>query len=65
MLKVGDKLVCKPDGQAETELCIRAVVKNVKGDIVTISRALKFGELPMNNDLTLQESELLKYYEVM
>lgn len=65
MLKVGDKLICKPEGQAETELCIRGVVKNVQGDIVTISRALKFGALPMNNDLTLQESELLKYYQLM
>lgn len=29
---------------------------------MTISRALKFGALPMHKDLTLPESELLKYY---
>ena len=29
---------------------------------MTISRALKFETLPMHKDLTLPESELLKYY---
>ena len=43
MLKVGDKLICKTEGQPETEFCIRGEVKKVEGDIVTISRALKFG----------------------
>ena len=62
MLKVGDKLICKTEGQPETEFCIRGEVKKVEGDIVTISRALKFGTLPMHKDLTLPESELLKYY---
>lgn len=62
MLKIGDKLICKTKGQPETEFCVRGEVKNVEGDIVTISRALKFGTLPMHNDLTLPESELLKYY---
>lgn len=32
---------------------------------VTISRALKFGQLPMDKDLTLPEEELLKYYTPM
>lgn len=62
MLNVGDKLICKTEGQPETEFCIRGEVKKVEGDIVTISRALKFGTLPMHKDLTLPESELLKYY---
>ena len=62
MLKIGDKLICKTKGQPETEFCVRGEVKNVEGDIVTISRALKFGTLPMRKDLTLPESELLKYY---
>ena len=62
MLNVGDKLICKTEGQPETEFCIRGEVKKVEGDIVTISRALKFGALPMHKDLTLPESELLKYY---
>ena len=62
MLNVGDKLICKTEGQPETEFCIRGEVKKVEGDIVTISRALKFGTLPMQKDLTLPESELLKYY---
>ena len=65
MLNVGDKLICKPEGQPETEFCIRGEVKKVEGDIVTISRALKFGTLPMHKDLTLPESELLKYYTVI
>ena len=42
MLNVGDKLICKTEGQPETEFCIRGEVKKVEGDIVTISRALKF-----------------------
>ena len=62
MLKIGDKLICKTKGQPETEFCVRGEVKNVEGDIVTISRALKFGTLPMRKDLALPESELLKYY---
>jgi len=62
MLKVGDKLICKTKGQPETEFCIRGEVKKIEGDIVTISRALKFGTLPMHKDLTLPESELMKYY---
>lgn len=62
MLNVGDKLICKTEGQPETEFCIRGEVKKIEGDIVTISRALKFGTLPMHKDLTLPESELLKYY---
>lgn len=62
MLNIGDKLICKTKGQPETEFCIRGVVKKVEGDLVTISRALKFGTLPMHQDLTLAESELLKYY---
>ena len=62
MLNVGDKLICKTEGQPETEFCIRGEVKKVEGDIVTISRALKFETLPMHKDLTLPESELLKYY---
>ena len=62
MLNVGDKLICKTEGHPETEFCIRGEVKKVEGDIVTISRALKFGTLPMHKDLTLPESELLKYY---
>lgn len=62
MLNVGDKLICKTEGQPETEFCIRGEVKKVEGDIVTISRALKFGTLPMQKDLSLPESELLKYY---
>ena len=53
MLNVGDKLICKTEGQPETEFCIRGEVKKVEGDIVTISRALKFGTLPMQKDLTL------------
>lgn len=65
MLNVGDKLICKPEGQPETEFCIRGEVKKVEGDIVTISRALKFGTLPIHKDLTLPESELLKYYTVI
>lgn len=56
MLNVGDKLICKTEGQPETEFCIRGEVKKVEGDIVTISRALKFGTLPMHKDLTLPES---------
>ena len=52
MLNVGDKLICKTEGQPETEFCIRGEVKKVEGDIVTISRALKFGTLPMHKDLT-------------
>lgn len=47
MLKEGDKLICKTKGLPETEFCIRGVVKSVVGDKVTISRALKFGQLPM------------------
>ena len=62
MLHVGDKLICKANGEPETEFCIRGKVKKIDGDIVTISRALKFGTLPINKDLTLPESELLKYY---
>lgn len=62
MLNVGDKLICKTKGQPETEFCIRGKVKKIDGDIVTISRALKFGTLPMNKDLALPESELLKFY---
>lgn len=62
MLNIGDKLICKTKGQPETEFCIRGEVKKIEGDIVTISRALKFGTLPMNKDLTLPESELLKFY---
>ena len=50
MLKVGDKLICKTEGQPETEFCIRGEVKKVEGDIVTISRALKFGTLPMHKE---------------
>ena len=53
MLNVGDKLICKTEGQPETEFCIRGEVKKVEGDIVTISRGLKFGTLPMHKDLTL------------
>ena len=41
------------------------MVKSVVGDKVTISRALKFGQLPMDEDLTLPEEELLKYYTLM
>ena len=55
MLNVGDKLICKTEGQPETEFCIRGEVKKVEGDIVTISRTLKFGTLPMHKDLTLPE----------
>ena len=62
MLKIGDKLICKTKGRPETEFCVRGEAKKVEGDIVTISRALKFGTLPMSKDLTLPESELLKYY---
>ncbi len=62
MLKIGDKLICKTKGEPETEFCIRGEVKKIEGDIVTISRALKFGTLPMSKDLTLPENELLKYY---
>lgn len=65
MLNVGDKLICKTKGQPETEFCVRGVVKKVVGDLVTISRALKFGTLPMHQDLTLPESELLKYYTLL
>lgn len=65
MLKEGDKLICKTKGLPETEFCIRGVVKSVVGDKVTISRALKFGQLPMYEDLTLPEEELLKYYTLM
>lgn len=65
MLKEGDKLICKTKGLPETEFCIRGVVKSVVGDKVTISRALKFGQLPMDEDLTLPEEELLKYYTLM
>ena len=65
MLNLGDKLICKTKGQPETEFCIRGEVKKIDGDIVTISRALKFGTLPMHKDLTLPESELLKYYTLL
>lgn len=64
MLKVGDELICKTQGQPETEYCIRGVVRDVKEGNVTISRALKFGTLKMS-DLTLPEAELLKYYTPM
>ena len=60
MLKVGDKLICKTEGQPETEFCIRGEVKKVEGDIVTISRALKFGTLPMHKDLTLPEIHCIR-----
>ena len=63
MLKEGDKLICKTKGLPETEFCIRGVVKSVVGDKVTISRALKFGQLPMDEDLTLPEEELLTFEE--
>lgn len=33
MLNVGDKLICKTEGQPETEFCIRGEVKKVEGDI--------------------------------
>ena len=46
MLNVGDKLICKTEGQPETEFCIRGEVKKVEGDIVTISRALNSGLCP-------------------
>ena len=59
MLKKGDKLICKTNGLPETEFCIRGVVKSVVDGKVTISRALKFGQLPMDKDLTLPEEELL------
>lgn len=65
MLKKGDKLICKTNGLPETEVCIRGVVKRVVDSKVTISRALKFGQLPMDKDLTLPEEELLKYYTPM
>ena len=52
MLKIGDKLICKTKGQPETEFCVRGEVKNVEGDIVTISRVLKFGTLPMHKDFS-------------
>ena len=56
MLNVGDKLICKTEGQPETEFCIRGEVKKVEGDIVTISRALKFETLPMHKDCLLYTS---------
>lgn len=62
MLKIGDKLICKTKGKPETAHCIRGIVKSIEGDNVTINRALKFGQLPMEKDLTLPEEELLKYY---
>lgn len=65
MLKKGDKLIYKTNGLPETEFCIRGVVKSVVDGKVTISRALKFGHLPMEKDLTLPEEELLKYYTPM
>ena len=64
MLNVGDKLICKTEGQPETEFCIRGEVKKVEGDIVTISRALKFGTLPMHKDLTLPESAVKRLAEL-
>lgn len=65
MLKVGDRLICKPKDKLETEHCVRGTVLNVENGNVTISRALKFGTLPMKRNLTLPEEELLKYYTPM
>lgn len=61
MLKIGDKLICKPKGKPETSHCVRATVIKIEDDKVTVSRSLKFGTLPMKN-LTLPESELMRYY---
>ena len=65
MLNVGDRLICKPKDQPETEHCVRGTVLKVENGNVTISRALKFGTLPMKRDLTLPEEELLKYYNLI
>ena len=49
MLKVGDKLICKTEGQPETEFCIRGEVKKVEGDIE--SELLKY-YTPLDNQAT-------------
>ena len=53
MLNVGDKLICKTEGQPETEFCIRGEVKKVEGDIVTLpeSELLKY-YTPLDNQAT-------------
>lgn len=66
-LKVGDKLICKPKNMPETSHCIRGTVlavDEVSGN-VTISRALKFGELPLQYNLTLKEETMLEFYTVV
>lgn len=62
MLKVGDKLLCKPKDKPETAHCLCATVSKVEDGNVTISRSLKFGTLPIGRDLTLPETKLLEYY---
>lgn len=61
MLNVGDQLICKTKSEPETEYCIRATVLKKEDGLVTISRRLDFGQLPVAN-LTAPEERILEFY---